>query len=74
MSRSVSFKGPFIHKIMIRPGEFILVIAVCLFMGGSQIKECETLTKGKKEKNNGIRNSLAEIPRQYYTEQRPITI
>ena len=56
--RSVSFKGPFIHKIMIRLGEFMLVTAECLFMGGGgggQIKECETLTKGRKEKSNGIK-------------------
>ena len=36
---------------MIRLGEFMLVIAECLFKGGGcQIKECETLTKGKGEK------------------------
>ena len=55
VSRSVSFKGPFIHKIMIRLGEFMLVIAKCLFMGGGQIKGCEMLTKGRKEKSNDIK-------------------
>ena len=48
MSRSVSFKGPFIHKIMIRLGEFMLVIAECLLWGGGSNKRMGDVDKGQK--------------------------